>query len=283
MFAEKGKKGEIHKDKVDKIIEALKSVSGNAVQHTRRESRGGDMYEYSGLQGMEKGVYGFTKNGSTAPGRVYSQEEVDNLIALLATQIANNGKEVQKPKQERKWIKGLSSALLGLLVALLIIAGVKGCENRQQHENLSDDNAIEQVDESNYKDRLIRHLDSIETYYYSLLSNYAGLQGSEDLKEVDKVVREETKGEFKTLESYLEHVKELYQKYKELCNKHSNKNLENNEMFKEAYDELYGEYTLSVIGDIKESGFNAITTPSGRALEDLKQKYGFELDEGMGQ
>ena len=117
---------QINPKQLDKIQKALTTLSEKGHVPTKIEtSRGGDMYEIDGS-------YKIQKKGSKAPATTYSEEDVKNLIEVIAGEIANNGKEIQKPPAERKWGKKLSAALVALMAVLIVLLQINLPSHKQK-------------------------------------------------------------------------------------------------------------------------------------------------------
>ena len=302
-----------HAKQIDRVLKAINDASNGLVTPERQENkRGGDMYKLSGLPGMQSDAYIITAKGAQSPGAVYSEEAVNNMVSVMAGQIARNGLDVKNSKKKNKKDKLLIGSAVGLLAATVIAAGIGMATTHNNHKgnNIKNDEAYSQVvqpsqdgDEAiendnlggqyeepslndedtqvaeakqlNYKSFVEQELNLIESAYNSLLANYAALQGSDNMKALDSVVEDLTG--YKTMEEYLRHIQSDYRSAKAFCNQNNNDQLENNDAYKELFESLDNQSIFSTVDVIRRVGFDILSKTTHNLGEEFSS---FDLEMG---
>lgn len=267
---------------VDNILKALDKVSKSLVSPEKIDtSRGGDMYKLSGLPGMQSDAYVITGKNAQSPGAICSEEDVNVLVSLMAEQIAKNGESskgvVVVPKKNNTLVRSVIGLLTAAVVTLGVTVGFMAHQNNTQENENSKGGQVTVDTQRNYKDLVDQQLMLVESGYNSLLNNYAALQGSENLESFDSTIKDLTG--FETMEQYLRHIQQEYRAAKSFCDQNSNEKFENNDEFKQIYENLRSQDIFGNACLIRRIGCDILSGAITYNLNDLGPEFdSFDLD-----
>ena len=271
-------KGELTKEQVTPILNALNSLGKSKIELKRSQNPKAPPHFRIAKTKEGTSLIAMLRKGAPELPNFYDENSICSVLGVI---MANNGKELEKPPATRKWGKKLSSALIALLVAALLTTGISANLNKEEdvidNTNTEESSIIDSVD---YKLCLESRLRSINEGYNALLHNYAALQGSEDLKDIDALVKKQTG--FKTMEEYLRFIQKEYAKAQAFYEVTSNKNKENNAAFKEIYEHLTDLSITYNINSIRMAGFDIISNTTSRLNKEFSS-FQLNAENEMGE